>query len=412
MKNYYDVVIIGAGAAGLGAAHALKNSDLSCLLLEARNRIGGRAHTLMLPDDIAFDEGCGWLHAADKNSFVPVAENLGFEISKERPPWGDSNVGKADRDGFEAAMDAFYERLHNGAKTGADAPASHWLEPGNRWNAAIESAGTYINGCALSEVSTHDLDAYTATGKNWRIVKGYGALVSAYGSGCPVALETQVNVINHSDARIKIETTRGTLQAKAVIVTLPTNLIAEEGVRFVPPLPSKREAAANLPLGVANKVLLRLEGAEEFPADGYLNMPLTRVDKGAYHLRPFGKNCIEGYFGGGFARQLDVAGEGALSAQAIDEIVSVLGSDFRSRLKPLHESRWVSDLLARGSYSFAKAGHSKDRSRLAEPVDDRLFFAGEATSPHFFSTAHGARDTGERAAIEILKVLKTSAGIS
>src|SRR5215213_3998107 len=91
MLNEIDVAIVGAGAAGLGAAHALKDSGLSVLILEARNRIGGRAHTLNLENGIVFDEGCGWLHAADKNSFVGIAEQLGFELCKKRASWEDEN---------------------------------------------------------------------------------------------------------------------------------------------------------------------------------------------------------------------------------------------------------------------------------------------------------------------------------
>jgi len=82
-----DVAIIGAGAAGLGAAHALKNSALSVIVLEARDRVGGRGHTIMAASDITFDLGCGWLHSADQNSFVPIAEQLNFEIDKTLPPW-------------------------------------------------------------------------------------------------------------------------------------------------------------------------------------------------------------------------------------------------------------------------------------------------------------------------------------
>ena len=85
-----------------------------------------------------------------------------------------------------------------------------------------------------------------------------------------------------------------------------------------------------------------------------------------------------------------------------EEITSFLGNDFRAKLKPLAESRWALDPFARGSYSHALPGHAGDRAALAATVDGRLFFAGEATSPHFFSTAHGARDSGERAAREVL----------
>jgi monoamine oxidase len=167
-------------------------------------------------------------------------------------------------------------------------------------------------------------------------------------------------------------------------------------------LPAKIDAARGLPLGLADKVTLALEQPESLPKDGNLRGPTMRTAMGSYHLRPFGQACIEGFFGGRFARELEDAGEGAIAAQAIDEIVAMLGSDYRRRLKPLAESRWAHDPFARGSYSHALPGQAGQRAVLATPVDGRLFFAGEATSPNFFSTAHGARDSGERAAREIL----------
>jgi monoamine oxidase len=138
------------------------------------------------------------------------------------------------------------------------------------------------------------------------------------------------------------------------------------------------------------------------PKDGNLRGATMRTAMGGYHLRPFGQACIEGFFGGRFAQELEDAGDGAIAAQAIDEIVAMLGSDYRRRLKPLAESRWAHDPFARGSYSHALPGHAGARAVLAAPVDGRLFFAGEATSPNFFSTAHGARDSGERAAGEVM----------
>jgi monoamine oxidase len=164
-------------------------------------------------------------------------------------------------------------------------------------------------------------------------------------------------------------------------------------------------AARGLPLGVDDKVTVALSEPEALPKDGNLRGATMRTAMGTYHLRPFGQPCIEGFFGGRFARELEDAGDGALSAQAIDEIAAFLGNDFRRKLKPLAQSRWANDPFARGSYSHALPGHAGMRAVLAAPVDGRLFFAGEATSPNFFSTAHGARDSGERAAAEVLETL-------
>ena len=114
LPSSVDVAIIGAGAAGLGAANALKNSGLSILVLEARDRVGGRAHTIMASPDVTFDVGCGWLHSADENSFVKIAEQLNFELDKNLPPWRERAVGnafpQAERDDFVRALDEFYQR--------------------------------------------------------------------------------------------------------------------------------------------------------------------------------------------------------------------------------------------------------------------------------------------------------------
>jgi monoamine oxidase len=416
LPSTIDVAIIGAGAAGLGAAHALKDSGLSAIVLEARDRVGGRGHTILAAPDVIFDAGCGWLHSADQNSFIKIAEQLNFEVDKTRPPWREQAVHKAfpppQRAEFLAALDAFYDRADEAAqqakKSGRDSAANLYLEPGNRWNPMIDAISTYINGAELDRVSLLDMDAYEDTNINWRVRRGYGALMEAYGASCPLALNCHVTLIDHSGKRVRIETSRGTLSAEKVIVTVPTNLIADEAIRFFPALTTKVDAARGLPLGLADKVVLALDEPDALPKDGSLRGATMRTEMGTYHLRPFGQPSIEGFFGGRFAQELEDAGAGALAAQSIDEIVSFLGNDFRRKLKPLAESRWAHDPFARGSYSHALPGHAGDRAVLAAPVDGRLFFAGEATSPGFFSTAHGARDSGERAAEEILTALAKS----
>src|SRR5258708_1357798 len=161
LPSNVDVALIGAGAAGLGAANALKDSGLSFIVLEARDRVGGRAHTIMASPEVTFDVGCGWLHSADENSFVPIAERLNFEIDKTRPPWGEQAFDKgfpvSERTDFIRALDAFHDRAEQAAKrawqNGRDSAANLYLEPGNRWNPMIDAISTYVNGCELDQVS-------------------------------------------------------------------------------------------------------------------------------------------------------------------------------------------------------------------------------------------------------------------
>ena len=370
-------------------------------MLEARDRIGGRAHTIQAAPDITFDLGCGWLHSADENSFVPIAEQLKFRDRQEPPALARAGashgISARQRAEFLQALDAFYDRAEEAASGRAERPrrrrqplsrARQSLEPDDRRDLDLHQRRE------LDQVSILDMDAYEDTEINWRVRRGYGALVAAYGASCPVALNCAVTLIDHSGKRMRIETSQGTLIADKVIVTVPTNLIADEAIRFHPALPAKVDAARGLPLGLADKVMLALDDADALPKDGSLRGATMRTAMGSYHLRPFGQPCIEGFFGGRFARELEDAGAGALAAESIDEIAGLLGNDYRRKLKPLAESRWAHDPFARGSYSHALPGHAGDRAVLAAPVDGRLFFAGEATSPGFFSTAHGARDSG------------------
>jgi monoamine oxidase len=411
LPSSVEVAIIGAGAAGLGAAHALKRSGLSVAVLEARERVGGRGHTIMASPDIPFDLGCGWLHSAESNSFVAIAEQLNFEIDRTLPPWRERAYGKAfppdERADFFRALEEFFHRIEDAARGGRDNPASLYLEQGNRWNPMIDAVSSYINGCETDRLSILDFDAYEDSNTNWRVRRGYGALMAAYGAPLPLAFNCEVTQIDHSGKRLRIETSQGTLIADRAIVTVPTNLIAQEAIRFFPTLPGKVDAATSLPLGLADKVMLALDEPGDLPKDSNLRGATMRAEMGTYHLRPFGQPCIEGFFGGRFAQALEDAGEGAIAAQSIDEIVSFLGSDYRRKLKPLAESRWAHDPFARGSYSHALPGQAGKRAVLAAPVDGRLFFAGEATSPNFFSTAHGARDSGERAAVEVMAAQST-----
>src|SRR5260221_7241592 len=167
--------------------------------------------------------------------------------------------------------------------------------------------------------------------------------MSAYGARCRVALNRQVKLIDHTGTSVRIETSKGALTAGKVIVTVPTDLIADESIRFQPALPAKVDAARGLPLGLADKVVLALDEPEALPKEGNLRGATMRTAMGTYHLRPFGQPCIEGFFGGRFARSLEDAGPGAFAAESINEIVGFLGNDYRRKLKPLSESRWAHD---------------------------------------------------------------------
>jgi monoamine oxidase len=201
-------------------------------------------------------------------------------------------------------------------------------------------------------------------------------------------------------------TAKGTITARAVIVAVPTPHLAERRLRFTPDLPDKAEAAAGLPLGLADKAFLSLARPELFPEEGHCFGRIDSEATASFFLRPFGRPIVEAYFGGRLAARLEGEGPGALTAFAIDQLTGVLGSDLGRHLSPLAVSGWKTDPWSLGAYSHALPGHRGDRARLAAPVDGRLFFAGEATHPTFFSTAHGAWESGVRAAEEAMAALR------
>jgi monoamine oxidase len=403
-----EVAIVGGGAAGLAAGRRLHEAGIRCLIVEARARLGGRAWTFTDPSGHALDLGCGWLHSADRNPWSGIAEAQGHRIDRTPPPWMRPSLTIGfplqEQRAYMEASHAFYERL-DGAESEPDRPASDFLEPGGRWNGLIVAVNTFVTGAELNRVSAHDYARYTDSGVNWRVVEGFGATIAAHGAGLPVALETAVLRIDHGGRRLRIETGKGAIMADKAIVTVPTSILAQPEF-FAPVLPHKVEAAAGLPLGLDDKLFLSLDHAEEFERDSRLFGRTDRSETGAYHLRPFGRPMIEGYFGGSLAHELEAFGEGAFFEFAVAELVGLLGGDFARRLKPIAVHRWGADPFACGSYSYARPGNANARQALAVAVDERLYFAGEACSLHDFSTAHGGWLTGAAAADQVIASLQ------
>lgn len=420
LPDFVDVCVIGAGAAGLAAARRLARTGLSVIVLEARDRIGGRAHTVrhrLVPHreaslEVGLDLGCGWLHSADENVLASAAPSAGFTLDKTRPPWGQQAFGlerEAAGVTFGQAFEAFDQRIVKAAATGDDGPASSLFAPADseegRWNARMDAVSGALNGARFAEVSILDYDAYRDTEVNWRVVEGYGRLIEALGAEAPVVTDCPATRIDRSGPLLRVETPRGTVVARAVVLTVPTSLLAAEAIRIDPPVPDLLEAAAGVPLGLASKCHMTVEGADDFPSDGQLWGRDDTAETGGYHLRPFGRPMIEGYFGADLAWGLEAEGEAAFFDFAVGEMVSLLGSGLRRRLAPVVTSMWGADPWSRGAYSHALPGHGGDRARLKRPIEDRIFIAGEATAKAFYGTAHGAWMEGRRAAEEAMVAL-------
>jgi monoamine oxidase len=404
-----DVAVIGGGAAGIGAARRLGDAGVKALILEARDRLGGRAWTVEA-GDFPVDLGCGWLHSAKRNPWTAIAEAQGRTIDQTPPPWARATaqpgLTATEADEMRAALWALHERADALPEDEPDRPLADLLDPGGRWNALIDAVSGYYSGAELARVSARDLGRYADDGVNWRVVEGYGRTIAAHGAGLEVAFDSAVARIDHGGRRIRIETKRGVVEADAAIVTLPSALIAADEALFAPTLPDKTRAAAGLPLGCDDKLFLSLGDAEGFEPETRAFGDPRRAATAAYQFRPFGRPMIECYFGGALAAELEKGGAAAFFDFARSELVGLYGGEFARRIAPLALHGWSGDPFARGAYSYALPGRADDRAALAAPVDARLFFAGEACSREDFSTAHGAYLTGIAAAEQAIGALR------
>ncbi|WP_174300915.1 NAD(P)/FAD-dependent oxidoreductase [Caulobacter sp. S45] len=401
-----DVAVIGAGAAGVGAARRLAASSLSVLVLEASNRAGGRAHTLAGRSGAGIDLGCGWLHSADQNPWVALAESEGFELDRSRPSWERRltgvNMSDVQAREFGRAFEVFEAKLEAAAAE-PDRPAAELFDEITApWRPMLDAFSSYYNGALFRDISVHDYAAYQPTDENWRVVQGYGALVAQTAAGLPIVFKAPVTRIDRTGSPLRLATATGEVQARMVIVAVPTTILSEDRLAFDPPLPDHAAAADALPLGHVDKCFLALAERAALPVEMMVTGRTTTADTGSYTLQPFGRPMIEGFFGGDLAEALEAEPPGAFSAFAIDELAALFGSSLRRALRPIAESRWGADPYIRGAYSHARPGQAGARAALRRPVEDRIFFAGEACSAHAFSTCHGAYQTGVEAAETVL----------
>jgi monoamine oxidase len=410
MNSEPDIVIIGAGAAGIGAARRLSGHGLSIVMIEALARTGGRSWTSRTPL-AAVDLGCGWLHSADRNPWVGIAEATGFAVDRGETAWGEQfrNLG-FPRDDQVAARQAFVrwgERI-------ATAPppsdrASDAMEPGGPWAAYLQALSGYINGDELERVSAQDYAAYDAasTDHNWRVRAGYGTLIAAsLPKDVTCRLATPLEAIEVDGRRIALSTASGTLRPRAAILTVSTHVLAGDTVTWPSVLGPWREAASRLPLGANEKLFLEIIGQDSpFEAETHVLGNPHDPTTGTYYIKPFGAPVIECFLGGAGARAVAADGTDAAFARATDEIAGLFGASVRRNLRPLVASDWTRTPAIGGGYSHALPGEANARLVLARPFDGRLFFAGEATHTNDFSTAHGAYESGLRAANEAMAAL-------
>ena len=236
----------------------------------------------------------------------------GIELDRSKAAWGEQlrDVG-ASAGTQEQAWDA-YEAF--GTRLRRDPPASDRagdaMSPGDPWRPFVDALSGFMNGAEIDQLSVADFLAYddAASGTNWRLPGGYGAFIAGLGAGLPAALGTRVTAIS-AGQRIRLDTDRGPIEARAAIVTVSTAVLASGAIRFDPPADEHLHAASRLPLGLADKIFLSLAEPDAVPPESHLLGRFDSARTGSYYLRPFGRPVVECFLGGVLARELEAAGE-------------------------------------------------------------------------------------------------------
>ncbi len=399
----HDLAIVGAGAAGLAAMRTARELGLDAVMLEASHRIGGRGYTEEIAPGIGFDLGCHWMHSASLNPWVAVADRLGFTYRKgtfSRQLFADGHwLGEKEM----AEADVFWEAREAALAAAARAGGGQSIADVTDYDSPWAGLGDYWTSIATSadpdQVAVEDLAAYNDTDENWPLREGFGALIARYGADLPVKLNCAVQRIEWGGPEARLHTAKGTVTAKRVLVTVSTGILGAGDIGFDPVLPQWKQAAiAGLPLGTHNRIgfLFDRDLFGDAPVGG--GVKLRDGSFSGVNLRPFGDPWAVVYTGGRHAVWLEKAGQAAAIDLGRQVMTEILGNDAVKHITRSIVTAWHGDPWVKGSYSAALPGQQHQRRELAKPIDDRLFFAGEACSHEFMATAHGAFITGRAAA--------------
>jgi len=415
-----DVIIIGAGLAGLGAATALRQRGLRAIVLEASARVGGRAFTAYPPQfgGVWFDMGAIWFHDAEHNPLVPIANAAGDRLlrsdtlRRKRTFIGDRVATDAELLAYADAWPRYEATAEQVLATEGDVSMSEVTRrlADDPWAPTIEAwEGSVICAADAAVFSTMDWRRNALDGSNLVPDGGIGVFVRRrLTDGLDIRLDTPVRQIRWGGpgGRVTVGTDRGSLTACACIVTVSTGVLACGALGFDPPLPARvTDAVQGLPMGLAMKIALRATGPDRLDLPQYCSVDRILPRAGdvlmPFQCWPFGRDYVQGWIGGSRAWELARLGEPA----AVDFALGYLRALFGGRVDRLFAgganlvTRWDSDPWIRGAYCYAIPGAAMARDALAEPVaDGHLMFAGEACHVGLAGTLAGAWLSGQHAA--------------
>lgn len=432
--NECEIAVIGGGVAGLAAARQLAGPGREVMIIEARDRLGGRIHTIRPPGwAIPLESGAEFIHGQPAEIWdgVRSANLAAYEVSERhwefmRGRLEPFDLGKLwdkvfDRlkllEGRDMSFERFLSQYCSDLAPEEYAHATAFVEGFNAADSnLISSLWVWQTGTAIGRGGNPSV---------FRIQDGYDRIVhwllsGIYSQSLTLRLNTVVSIIKWRPGRVEIEVTSPTgialepIRARAAIVTLPLAVLRLRGhrrgaVQFEPDVPEKWSGTEALKIGSLIKIVLRFREAfweqTELGLLGFLNAPNETVPCWSTTI-PMRTSILTGWLGGPSAERMKQLESGQILLQALDSLARTL-SEKRERLAGLlqdwHIFNWQKDPFSRGAYSYVGVGGIASPRVLAEPVENTLFFAGEATHEHLNGTVGGAIASGYRAAAEILK---------
>ena len=405
-----EVVVIGAGAAGIAAGRRIAAAGRKVIVIEAAPNIGGRCVTDAASFDAPFDRGARWLYSAETSPVAKLARGVGMDMLPaprgQRIRIGRRNARAGESEDFLATLVRANRSMGDAVRGKADMPAAAGLPKDiGVWAGTTDFLlGATATGKDLKDLSALDLVAMAQRDGPSACRQGLGALIAKLGEGLPLMLSTPVTRIVWSNRDAQLETPAGKLNAKAVIMTASTNALLSGKIKFAPELPKRQQdAASKLTLGSYDHIALELPGNPlGLSRDDIVIEQSTDRSTGFLLANLGGSSLCQVDVAGSFGTELSARGEAAMVAFATEWLTKLFGADVKNIARRTTATRWNDMPYIYGAMSAASPGGQPARKVLMEPLGS-LFFAGEAAHETQWGTVGGAWESGERAAEAALR---------
>jgi len=404
-----DVVVVGAGAAGIAAARRCGAAKARVALFEASRRIGGRCVTDTALFGIPFDLGAHWVHGGSANPLAALVQGTGLEVypapRSQTVRIGPRNARDAELENFFSSLVRAHRAIDEAGRK-ADTAAARAL-PGDlgNWQQTIEFAlGPFACGKSLANVSAADVANAGSRDSAAFCRGGYGALLVKLAAGLSPRLSTPVTRVDGDRNGVDVYINNGRLRARTAIVTVSTNVLAANKIEFKPELEkSVLDAAAGLSLGSYDHVGLLMPGNPlGLQPDDLVFEQASSPRTAALLARVSGSDLHMVELAGDVGRELSKRGETEMIDFATGWLVSLFGANSKNAVKGSRATRWNEQPWILGAMSAASPGHAYARRALRAPIGARIWLAGEALHESKWGTVEGAWESGERAALAAL----------